>query len=233
MTSRPAVLILTAVVLATAVAMAFAAFCEGFTEELNRLRREHRAQVAAAPRELVAINRRSKEILELLLQGFRDDAWKTELSQIEQRRRELEASIAASDAEPVLPALHPHMATVYREKVERLAAALAHEDEGHREAARSALRGFIDRIEIPAGDGALLVFGDLGMMLTAAAGERDGSILASVVEFGCGGSPAATSSPLLDGSVIVQFFAAFQGGVRCATHVGATMRATATAGRVT
>jgi hypothetical protein len=42
------------------------------------------------------------------------------------------------------------MATVYRQKVERLAAALAHEDEDQREAARSALRGFIDQIVIPA-----------------------------------------------------------------------------------
>ena len=83
----------------------------------------------------------------------------------------------------MLPALHPHMATVYREKVERLAAALAHEDEDQREAARSALRGFIDQIVIPAGDGLLEVRGDLGRMLATAAGERDGSILTAVVEF--------------------------------------------------
>lgn len=31
------------------------------------------------PREIAAINRRSKEILELLLQGFRDESWKAEL----------------------------------------------------------------------------------------------------------------------------------------------------------
>lgn len=38
--------------------------------------------------------------LELLLQGFRDNAWKLELSQIERRRAELEATIVASDAGP-------------------------------------------------------------------------------------------------------------------------------------
>jgi site-specific DNA recombinase len=166
---------------------AFAAFCEGFTEELNRLRREHRAKLAAAPRELAAINRRSENIKELLLEGFRDSAWKLELAQIERRRAELEATIAAAEAEPVLPALHPHMATVYRQKVERLAAALAHEDEDQREAARSSLRGFIDRIVIPPGDGKLMVLGDLGRMLATAAGERDGATLAAVVEDGCGG----------------------------------------------
>ena len=32
------------------------------------------------------MNRRSKEILGLLLEGFRDEAWKAELAQIEQLR---------------------------------------------------------------------------------------------------------------------------------------------------
>jgi site-specific DNA recombinase len=164
----------------------FAEFCAGFTEELNRLLREHRAKLAAAPRELAGINRRSKEILELLLQGFRDNAWKEELHQIERRRAELEARIAASEGEPVLPALHPHMATVSRQKVEQLAAALGHGDEEQREAARSALRGFVTAIVIPFGDGLLEVRGDLGRML-AAAGERDGSALAAVAYDGCGG----------------------------------------------
>jgi hypothetical protein len=45
--------------------------------------------------------------------------------------------------------------------------------------ARSALRGFIDQIVIPPGDALLEVRGDLGRMLTAAAGEGDGSMLAA------------------------------------------------------
>jgi hypothetical protein len=46
---------------------------------------------------------------------------------------------------------------------------------------------FIDQIVIPAGDGLLEVRGDLGRMLATAAGERDGSILAAVVDNGCRG----------------------------------------------
>jgi hypothetical protein len=184
--------------------VAFAEFCKGFTEETNRLRREHRNKLEAAPRELAAINRRSKEILELLLQGFRDNAWKLELAQIERRRADLEATIAASAAEPALPELHPHMATVYREKVERLAAALSHEDEGMREAARSTVRGLITAIVIPPGDALLEVKGDLGRMLRTAAGERNGSILAAVVENGCGGPQQIVPAALLGGSVNVK-----------------------------
>jgi hypothetical protein len=58
---------------------AFEEFCRTFTDEMNRLRREHRTKLTAAPREIASINGRSKDILELLLQGFRDEAWKEEL----------------------------------------------------------------------------------------------------------------------------------------------------------
>jgi site-specific DNA recombinase len=107
---------------------AFDEFCLAYTEEMNRLRREHRAKLAAAPREIASINRRSKEILELLLQGFRDEAWKEELRTLEQRRTELEVAIANTETEPALPALHPHMAEVFRRKTEELASALEHQD---------------------------------------------------------------------------------------------------------
>ena len=49
----------------------FDKFCRLFTEETNRLRREHLAKMAAVPREMASNDRRAKEILELLLQGFR------------------------------------------------------------------------------------------------------------------------------------------------------------------
>lgn len=163
---------------------AFDAFCAGFTEELNRLRREHRVHLEAAPREIAALNRRSKEILELLLRGFSDEAWKLELRQIEHRRAELEAAIAAGAIDPPKPALHPQMAVVFREKAEALAAALEHDaqDDG----ARLALRGFVEQIVIPPGDELLQVIGNLGEMLTAA-GARNGSGPAAVGYGGCGG----------------------------------------------
>ena len=164
--------------------VAFATFSEAFVAETNRLRAEQAAARRAAPQELAAINKRSKDILELLLRGFTDEAWKLELAQIERRRGELEAEIAARGAEPVPPALHPHMATLYREKVAQLASALDHPDEGQRAAARDSLRGFITAIVIPPGDGLLHVHGDLGKMLTAAGGD---SHAAAVDDVGCGG----------------------------------------------
>ena len=155
-----------------------------YVAERNRLRAERRAKQADAPRQLASIKARSKDILELLLNGFRDEAWKQELQQIEQRRTELEAVIAAGKAEPPPPALHPNMAGVFEQKIGQLAAALEHEDAELCETARQALRGFIDRIVIPPGDALLQVVGNLGEMLTAAGG-RNGS--AAVGNGGCGG----------------------------------------------
>ena len=138
----------------------FDEFCRGFTEEMNRLRRDYRTKLAALPREIAGIDRRSKEILELLLQGFRDEAWKEELRRLEERRTELKASVANPEKEPVLPALHPQMAQVFRQKTMQLVSALEHEDAELREAARESLRGFIDHIVIPPKDGLLQVVGE-------------------------------------------------------------------------
>ncbi|HYN06569.1 MAG TPA: recombinase family protein [Vicinamibacterales bacterium] len=172
---------------------AFDAFCESFVSEVNRLRREHRVKQAEAPRELARINRRSKDIMELLLNGFRDEAWKLELQQIEQRRAQLEATIEATAAEPPAPALHPQMAAVFAQKVRQLRAALNQDDPLLREPARDALRNFVDRIDIPSDPSALLtVRGVMGEMLQAAAGPEGSAAVAQLVtlvgeKVGCGG----------------------------------------------
>ena len=163
---------------------AFAEFCAGFTEELNRLRREHRTKLAAAPREISAIERRIQEIQNLLLEGFRAEAWKDELRRLEERKAQLESAVASAGVDPPLPALHPHMAEVFRQKTVMLAAALEHDEE--RDAARQALRGFLDRIVIPPGTGPLRVIGNLGEMLAAASGRKE-SVAAAVGYVGCGG----------------------------------------------
>ena len=155
---------------------------KGFTEAVNERRREHRAKLAGAARQIAAEDRRSKEILRLLLEGFRDEAWKTELAEIEQRRKDLKAFIASADDDPPLPALHPYMAEVFRQKTTLLAAAL--ENDAERDAARQALRGFIERIEVPADEGLLQVVGCFGEMLTAAS---RGKVTAAVGNGGCGG----------------------------------------------
>jgi resolvase-like protein len=48
---------------------AFAAFCEGFTAEMEARRREHVAQRAGTRRELAAVERRQREIMNALAEG--------------------------------------------------------------------------------------------------------------------------------------------------------------------
>lgn len=163
---------------------AFAEFCAGFTEELNRLRREHRAHLAVAPREIARIERRQEELTKLLIEGFRNEGWKTELVELDERKAALTTAIAEASAQPPPPALHPSMAEVFRQKTLALTAALEHDAE--RDEARAVLRGFLESIVIPSADGLLEVRGNLGEMLTAAGG-RKGSAAAAVGQSGCGG----------------------------------------------
>ena len=79
-----------------------------------------------------------------------------------------------------------------------LAAALEHEDDEQRETAREALRGFIDRIVIPPGDGMLQVVGNSGEMLTAAGGRTAAEAVGYV---GCGGLQSSVPATLLGGGV--------------------------------
>jgi hypothetical protein len=57
------------------------------------------------------------------------------------------AALTIALAEPPLPAMHPQMAEVFRQKATTLAAGLEHDEQ--RDAARQALRGFLDKIVIP------------------------------------------------------------------------------------
>ncbi len=159
---------------------AFAAFCEGFTAEMTLQRREHVARMAGARRELAAVERRLNEIMKALGEGYRSEAWKAELVTLDARK----AALTTALAEPPLPALHPQMAGVFRQKATTLAAGLEHDE--HRDAARQALRGFLQSIVIPPADGLLQVVGNLGAMLDAAAGQKMPGRQA-VAYVGCGG----------------------------------------------
>jgi hypothetical protein len=81
-------------------------------------------------------------------------------------------------------------ATIFEQKIRALAAALEPEDLELRESARTTLRGFIDLIVNPPGDGLLQVVGNLGEMLTAAGAPRKATAVgnggmegSSIIEF--------------------------------------------------
>lgn len=110
-------------------------FCHSFTEEMTRLRRDHLAGQAGQRRELAAVARRQREIIDAIVEGYRSEAWKAELLVLDAKKEQLDAALRA----PELPALHPNMAQVYRDKATALAVGLEREDE--RDGASQALRG--------------------------------------------------------------------------------------------
>jgi site-specific DNA recombinase len=160
----------------------FAVFCEAFTAQLEVRRRAHMASLTGARRELGGVERSIQQIIRAVADGYRTESMRAELIALEARKVELTAQLAARE----LPALHPKMAEIFRAKVTALVAGL--EDESQREVARGALRGILERIIIPPGDGLLQVRGNLDAMLLAARNTKAGAFgPGSVGNVGCGG----------------------------------------------
>jgi site-specific DNA recombinase len=159
---------------------AFAAFCEGFTAELNLKRREHIAEAAAARRQVALVEKEIQKLVQAIKDGVSAVSIKNELLKLEEKKVELMSGMKELPA----PAMHPSMATLFRQKVATLADGLEHAEQ--RDEARQVLRGLLKSIVIPADDGLLQVTGNLGAMLDAAAGQKMPGRKA-VANVGCGG----------------------------------------------
>ena len=148
----------------------FAVFCEEFTAETNRIRRKAAAQVTDRANELVRVTAAIDRLVQAIIDGTPARAVKEKLDALEARRGELEAK--ESEQESPLPALHPAMAEIYRQKVTDLAAAL-NAPETRAEAAEI-LRGLIDTIELrPSAEAYdILLRGDLAGILTLASNSK-------------------------------------------------------------
>lgn len=144
----------------------FAHFCEVFTQEMNRLRMEGRAEIASAEAEIAKIDRELETLLNVILKGGAADALNAKMVAIEKRKKELEVFLAEAEEPP--PLLHPSMALQYRKRVQQLYEALQDEDEGKRTEAADTLRSLVDRIVLTPTDGKVEidVQGDLAGILT-------------------------------------------------------------------
>lgn len=128
---------------------AFAEFCRGFADEMETRRKERLAQMTATRRELASVEREIRKVIDAIKRGVPGDAVKDEMTALHNRKLALSAALV----EPPAPAMHPNMADVFRRKTETLTAGLEHDDQ--RDAARQALRGFLQKIVILPGDGLL------------------------------------------------------------------------------
>lgn len=144
----------------------FEEFCDEFTKEVNRLRMQQRASLAGAKRDLEAVKRGIRKVIDAIKDGFAGPELKAEMAELQSRKEALLAQLAVVDEPP--PLLHPRMADVYRRKVEELAEALQRPDA--RLEASETLRGLIDSIVLSPDGGQLRIElrGNLAAMLTAA-----------------------------------------------------------------
>jgi DNA invertase Pin-like site-specific DNA recombinase len=148
----------------------FQAFCEEFTREVNRLRREGRAALEAERGELARVERQIRALIEAIKAGMFQPSMKAELDSLEARKAALTATLAQAEEPP--PLLHPNMAMLYRERVAALHEALNQEEV--RVEAAVILRSLISAIVLTPADGALGVAlqGDLAGILAVAANAK-------------------------------------------------------------
>lgn len=143
----------------------FATFCEVFTQEVNRLRMDGRAEVAAAEAENEKIDRELSKLLTAIKSGGPIEAIVDDMKRLEARKAELTAFLATADDPP--PLLHPSMAQLYRSRVQGLYDALQGEDEETRTEAADIIRTLVEDIVLTPVDGKVEidVRGDLAGIL--------------------------------------------------------------------
>lgn len=144
----------------------FTKFCEAFTNEVNRLRMEGHANVAAAEAEIKKIDRELDTLLDLILKEGAADRINAKMVGLEQRKKEVEAFLAEADEPP--PLMHPSMTQLYRSRVHGLYDALQGEDEEKRTEAADIVGTLVEDIVLTPVDGKVEidVRGDLAGILT-------------------------------------------------------------------
>jgi hypothetical protein len=151
---------------------AVAVAVRAYVGETNRQNHERRAHMETSRRAREKIKKGIKGILDAIEDGMYQPAMKARMSELEQQKAEIEASLAQAPAD--LPDVHPNIAEHYRTKVVRLAETLA-EPESNGEA-REDIRSLIGEVVITPGDkrgeSHATLRGELMAILDLAAGRR-------------------------------------------------------------
>jgi DNA invertase Pin-like site-specific DNA recombinase len=157
-----------------------AEFVAEYQTEWNRLQGERRAAASQRDRQLANVQRRLAGIVEAIERGIITPTTKQRLEELEAEK----ASLEVFPVEAPLPAIHPNLARLYREKVTRLEEELA--DPEIAAEAKSVLRSLIKTIKVTPGakrgDVTLELHGELAAILAAGQVKRnkDGTLVAPI-----------------------------------------------------
>jgi site-specific DNA recombinase len=116
-------------------------FCQEYTRQMNRLHRENNAHRKGDRSALAKIERELDRLVQALMDGVPASRVKEKMTDLENRKAELEARLKDGEDTPVL--IHPNMAGYYRNQVAQLREALS--GNGQTEAI-DLIRKLIDRI---------------------------------------------------------------------------------------
>ncbi|MFS3137712.1 recombinase family protein, partial [Gluconacetobacter sacchari] len=155
----------------------FKEFCNEFTREVNRLRMEHGADLAAMRNEIPRIDRELDKLLNLILASDDIEASKRvmkKMTTLEARKEELEQKVANTEEPP--PLLHPNMADIYQKRIASLYESLQAEETKTEAAER--LRTLVSQITLQPADGelAIILRGDLAAILQFAAHKKNATV---------------------------------------------------------
>jgi site-specific DNA recombinase len=153
----------------------FKEFCQEFTREVNRLRIERGADLAAMRDELPRIERELGKLLLAIKAGGPIETIVEDMRRLEARKAELKEKLAIAK-EPA-PLLHPNMAEIYRQRLVTLYESLRDED-GKAEAAQ-VFRRLVDQVTLTpeTEELAITLRGDLAAILRFAAGNENPDFL--------------------------------------------------------
>ena len=148
----------------------FEEFVREFTAEVNRQRSIAAKEKSSVQEELTRVAKQIDRLVEAIMQGADALALNAKLKALEEQKVVLENKLKLAPAAE--PLLHPGLATIYRNKVERLEASLNEPSTGR--AAFELLRGLVDSIIVTPAEGKLEIElrGDLAGILAVSRARR-------------------------------------------------------------
>lgn len=95
---------------------------KAYTEEMNRLNRDRRAQAQTDRKALAKTEKAIDGIIAAIEDGMCQPSMKARMDDLERQKAEIAARLAQAPAD--MPDIHPNLADLYRRRVERLSDAL-------------------------------------------------------------------------------------------------------------
>ena len=142
------------------------AFVSEYHTEMNRLAATQDTERDRLARDLTKTEHDIQKLINAIKEGVPGSAIKDEMQTLEDRRQELAHAMEKAPAS--IPRLHPNLAQLYRDKVDRLTEAL--NEDSSRSAAAEAIRALIEEVRLVPDDGSLKIelYGELAALINLA-----------------------------------------------------------------